>query len=101
MLWKRSFPVLHKLVNVLLHVLEDKVKVVVNTNNLFQFYNLSVVKFPQGFNFSQRHALLPRVKFFFHLLDGNFFLGLDVDGLDYGPVGAISEGLQYFVFVHI
>ena len=67
--WKLLRPVFHKLVNVLLHVLEDEVQVVVDTDDLLQFDDLRVVELAKRFNFTQGHALLPRVKLFLHLLN--------------------------------
>lgn len=77
-----SGPVLHKLVNILLHVLKDKVEIVVHSDDLFQFHDVYVVQLPQRLNLSQSHALVPRIKFLLHLLNRNYFVALLVLSLD-------------------
>ena len=45
LLGERGRPILHKLINVLLHEFKYEVQVVVDSNNLLQFHYLTVVQF--------------------------------------------------------
>ena len=93
--------VFHELIDVLLHEFEDEVKIIVDTNDLFELNDLGVVKLAQRLYFPKGHALLPRVKLLLHLLDGNFFLRLDVYGLDHTAICAVAERLQNLVPFHL
>ena len=73
--------VLHQLVDVLLHVLKDKVKIVVYTDHFLKFDDLRMVKLAKRLDLSEGHALLPRVELLFHFLDGYLLFALNVDGL--------------------
>ena len=41
--WERRWPVFHKLINVLFHVLEHKVQIVINTDDLLKFDDIAVI----------------------------------------------------------
>ena len=101
LLGKRSASILHQLVNVLLHELEDKVQVVVDANDFFELDDLRMVQLAERLNLSQCHALFPRIELLFHFFDGHLLLGLDVDGLDDGAVGSIAESLRNLVPLHL
>jgi len=64
---------LHQLVQVLVHELEDHVKVVVLSDDFFEADNVRMADFLEGFDLAQTHALLPRVVLLLHLLDGDLF----------------------------
>lgn len=78
------------MVNILLHVLEDEVEVVVDANDFFEFDDLAVIQFAERLYFSEGHALLPRVKLLLHFLDCNLLFRLDVYSFDDRPVSAIA-----------
>lgn len=44
--------VFHQLINILFHVFEDEVKVIVDTNDLLEFDDLGMVELPQRLYFS-------------------------------------------------
>ena len=97
---ERLGPVLHKLVDVLLHIFKNEVQVIVNSNNFLQLHDLVVIQFAKRFDLTQGHALFPGVKLFLHLLDGDLLLRLNVDGFNDGAVGTVAEGLKNFVPFH-
>lgn len=42
-----SGPIFHKLVDILFHVLENEVEIIVNSNNLLQLDDVDVIQFSQ------------------------------------------------------
>ena len=110
-------PVLDLLVQVLRHVLEHEVQLIVFPNHLRQvdasakrrgwekrhrdgthlleLHYVRVVQLPERFDLTQSHALLPRIKVALHLLDGNDLVALPVGRLPHTPVGPISELLYH------
>ena len=89
-LWKFPCTVFHQLVNVLFHVLEDKVKVVINSDDFFQFHNVGMVEFAQRLNFTQSHTLLPRIELLLHLLYSYFFIRLLVYRFYDWSIGSVT-----------
>ena len=112
-------PVLDLLVQVLRHVLEHEVQLIVFPNHLRQvdasakgrgwekrhrdgthlleLHYVRVIELPERFDLTQSHALLPRVKLALHLLDGNDLVALPVGRLPHTPVRSISELLYHLV----
>ena len=94
------FAVLHKLVDVLLHIFKNEVQVVIYPDYLLEFNNLLVIQLTEGLDLAESHTLLPRVELLLHLLDGHLFFGLDVDSFNDGTVGTITKCLDNLVLVH-
>ena len=46
------FTVFHKLVDVLLHVLENEVEIVINANDFLELHNLAVIELAERLDFS-------------------------------------------------
>ena len=99
-LWEVDSSVLHELVDILLHVLEDKVEVVVHSDYLLQLHDVLLIELPQRFDLSQGHAFFPGVKFLLHLFDCDFFVALLVGCLHHRAVGTIANVFDNFISIH-
>lgn len=78
------------LVQVVVQVLKHHVELLGHQQHLFQLYDVGVIQFPEGLDFSQLDALVPVRIFLLHLLDGHHFAGLDVCRLVDRPEGPVS-----------
>lgn len=90
----------YQLVNIALHVFEDEVEIIVDSDDFLQFYDVRMIKFPQSFDLSEGHALIPRVKFFLHLLYRYNFSILSIGRHGDTSVGAITQIFSNLVFIH-
>lgn len=93
--------ILHELVNVLLHVFEDEVKIVVDTDDFFELNDVNVIELSERFNFAQSHAFLPTVELLLHFLDGDLLVALLVNCLDHRAIRSIAKCLQNLIPVHL
>ena len=93
--------ILHELVNVLLHVFEDEVKIVVDTDDFFELNDVNVIELSERFNFAKSHAFLPTVELLLHFLDGDLLVALLVNCLDHRAVRSIAKSLQNLIPVHL
>ena len=93
--------ILHELVNVLLHVFEDEVKIVVDTDDFFELNDVNVIELSERFNFAKSHAFLPTVELLLHFLDGDLLVALLVNCLDHRAVRSIAKCLQNLIPVHL
>ena len=93
-------PLLHKLKQVALAILENNVQMLVFQGHFFDFdYVLMIAKMLQSLHFSQLQCLVP-VHFLLHAFYSYYFLSFSVDALKHNSVGAFSELFNYFVLFH-
>ena len=83
--------VLDLLIQVLDHVLEDEVKLVVLAYHLLELHHVGVVQLPKRLHLPQRHALVPAVELALHLLDRHHLVRLPVCRLPYTTICPIPE----------
>lgn len=93
-------PVFHQLVEVFLHILEDKVKNVVLPDDFLQLDDVCVAKLLQGLDLPQVHSLLPGVVLSLHSLDRDLLPGVDSLAQDHRAEGPITQLVQLDVPVH-
>ena len=93
-------PVLHQLIQVLLHVLKDEVEYVVLPDDLLELDDIGVAKLLQGLNLAQIHRLLPRVVLALHAFDGDLLARVDALAEHDRAEGAIAQLVQRYVAIH-
>ena len=92
--------VLYLLIQVLLHVLEHEVQLVVLANDFLQLHDVGVVQLAQGLHLTKGDGLLPAVELTLHLLDGNHLVRLSVRRLPHAAIRPVSELLLHLVSIH-
>jgi len=97
---ERRCSVFHQLVDVLLHVFEHEIKVVVDPDDFLQFDDVPVIKLTKRLDLTESHAFLPRVKLLLHLLDGDLFPRLEVCGFYHRSIGSIAQCFCNFIPFH-
>ena len=68
--WWWRFEIFNELIDVLVHVLEDEVELVILLDDLVQIDYVWVVKFNEGPDLVQIDAVLPLGELVLHFLDG-------------------------------
>ena len=88
------------MIQVLLHVLEHEVQLVVLANDFLQLHDVGVVQLAQGLHLTKGDGLLPAVELTLHLLDGNHLVRLSVRRLPHAAIRPVSELLLHLVSIH-
>ncbi len=99
-MWDRLL-FLQQLINIFIHELKDKVKLIFVFNKLVQIDNVGMVQFDENFDFVQIFALLPVRILLFHLFDCNYLPILFINSLDNTTEAAIPKDLSDFIFLHL
>lgn len=89
------------LVEVVVKVLEDHVKLLCDEQNFLEFDQVLMDELSQGFDLPQLDALIPTGVLLFHLFNRNDLSRLNVLSFVYCSKGSVTEGFYRFVFLHV
>lgn len=84
----------------MLEEVHDQVELIVDLDDFLEFDYVGVLDLAERLDLSEVHTLIPILELFFHFLDGDYLVVLEVEGLEYGPETAVAQGLEDLVLLH-